>query len=250
MGGRVAALCAIVLAGCRINFDEAPLDAPGDTAVPDGDRPAVVGCPAFALFCDDFELGDLSRWSDTLLQGSATAIVSGTRVHGGSFALETRVDPAAMDGGNALAAVMLAPQSTRALAVRQWINLGVELRNFNIVVELRNTATNEYVAVGGNNSANWVATEDPGTGAVDHQTGVATPGLDVWTCVELVYVFTPPSMPRLELYVNDMMVLDDASVYTTPEVDEVRIGIARADLTGFSLFTDDVVIADQRIGCQ
>ena len=249
MGGRIA-VCAIVLAGCRINFDAAPLDARDDAETTDGDGPAVADCPSFALFCDDFEGGDLSRWSRTLQQGPATAVVSTTRVHDGTFALETRVDPAAMDGGNAAAAVMLAPQSTGALAVRQWINLGAVLRDFNIVVEMRNTATNEYVAAGGNNSANWVSTEDPGTGAVDHQTGVATPALDVWTCVELVYVFTPPSMPRLELYVNDTMVLDDASVYTTPEFDEVRVGIARADQTGFSLFTDDVVIADQRIGCQ
>lgn len=247
---RDAALCAIVLAGCRINFDAAPLDARDDAEVTEGDGPAVADCPSFALFCDDFEAGDLGRWSRTLLQGPASAVVSATRVHGGSFALETRVDPAAMDGGNAAPAITFSPQSTGVLAVRQWLNLDAVLRDFNIVVELRNTATNEYVALGGNNSANWVSTEDPGTGAVDHQTGVATPGLDVWTCVELVYVFTPPSMPRVELYVNDTMVLDDASAYLTQELDEVRVGIARADMTGFSLFTDDVVIADQRIGCQ
>jgi len=247
MVGRCGAVCAIVLAGCRFNFDPRVIDGGGDTAA---DTPPVLGCPSFALFCDDFEGGDLSRWTTTKLQGPAAATVSGTRVHGGSFALETKVDPAAADGGNAAPALMLPPQSTGVLAVRQWIALDATLRDFNIVVEMWNTATLEYVAVGGNNSANWVVTEDPGTGAVDHQTGVPTPGLDVWTCVEVVYAFTPPGAPRLELYVNDAMVFDDASTYTTPSFDEVRVGITRADMTGFSLFTDDVVIADQRIGCQ
>src|SRR5690606_36729048 len=143
-------------------------------------------------------------------------------------ALETRVDPAAMDGGNAAGAVALAPQPTGVLAVRPWIKVGTVLRDFDIVAGIRNAATFEHVAVGGNNSGNWVSTEDAGMGAVDHQTGVAAPGLDVWTCLELVYAFDPPQ-PRIELYVDDVMVLDDASTYTAPEFDEVRIGISRAD---------------------
>lgn len=247
MVGRIGAGCAIVLAGCRINFDPRASDDGGGTTP---DARVVPGCPAFALFCEDFEGGDLSRWSRTVLDGPATATVTRTRVHGGSFALETRVGPAANDGGNAMATLTLPRQSTGALAVRQWIDLDVTLDNFNIVAELGNADALAYVAAGGNNSANWVMTEDPGTGAVDHQTSVPTPALDVWTCVELVYAFTPPGAPRVELYVNDAMVLDDSSAYTTPSFDEVRVGITRADMTGFSLFTDDVVIADQRIGCQ
>src|SRR5690606_19864837 len=101
-------------------------------------------------------------------------------------------------------------------------------------------ATGEYVTAGGNNDTNWVSTENDATVSVDHHSATATPGLDVWTCVELVYAFTPPGAPRVELYVNDAQVLDVASVHVAPSFDEVRIGIVRADSAGFSLFIDDV----------
>lgn len=252
MRGRAAVVCGLVLAGCRLNFDALPPDGvvddgAVDSPLLDGESPPPGGCPSFAVFCDDFESGNTSRWDTTVLDGPATLVVSTMRARSGTFALEAQVGPDDQDAGEASLVRAIPPHSTGVLAARLWINLAAPLRYFNLVFDFRAQA-GEYVTIGGDNNGNWVSTENDGTIAFDHLTTTPTPPLDTWTCVELVYSFTPST--RIQFYVNDGIVLDAPSVHDAPSLDEVRIGVTRADMLGFTVYVDDLAVATQRIGCE
>src|SRR5690606_20246765 len=129
--------------------------------------------------------------------------------------------------------VRIPEQASSALAVRQWINLGSPLENFNLIVVLRHDATTDYVTAGGNNSTNWVSTEVEGVDSVDHHSMTAAPPLDTWTCVELVFTFG--ATPRVQIYASDVLVLDAFSVYTSIAFNEVGLGVVRSGPAGFWL---------------
>lgn len=248
-------LCALLTAGCgRLAFeshDSGLADAP---PARDGDAAdaadALSGCPSGAILCDDFEIGDLSRWSGLLLDGPATLDVNGTRVHTGMFALDAAVGPAASDGGNAVPYLHLATaRSTGVLAVREWLSLDSTLQLFNMMIVMHNEGTNQFVAAGGNNVGDWVVTDDDGNGpTIDHQSTSPTPAVGTWTCVELVYSFPPVN--RIELFVDDTRVLDAVPSDAAPAFTDFQVGVGRADMTGMHVYVDDVVIADHRIGCE
>lgn len=250
-------LCAVLCAACgRLGFESrdsgrAAGDAPSvDDADGPGDADALVACPLDALLCDDFETGDLSRWSGTLLDGPATLDVNAMQAHTGSLALEATVAAAAADGGNAVPYFHLSvARSTGTLALREWLSVASTLQLFNMMLVMHNETTNQFVAAGGNNDGQWVVTDDDGDGpTIDHQSASPTPAVGTWTCVELVYTFTPS--PRIELYVNDTRVLDAVPSDATPAFTDFQVGVGRADMTGMHVFVDDVVVADHRIGCE
>lgn len=238
----------VVVGGCgRVRFEGVDTDgATSDAAAPD---PPVTGCPTFALFCDDFELGNLGRWSGTVTRESGTVEVVGTRARSGSFALHSTVDADPSEIGAANPFLRIAPQTTGVIAVRQWINLASPLSGFSLVSMLVDDPATNYLAVGGDNSGNWVSTEESDAGQFDHRTTVETPGNDVWTCVELVFTFPGAGTGRVQIFVDDAEILDVESMDPAPEFEEVHVGITRGDEAGFRAFTDDVVIASQRIGC-
>jgi hypothetical protein len=253
----VVLLCAVLSAACgRLAFEshdsglaDASAASDGDAADA-GDADALSACPPDALLCDDFETGDLCRWSGLLLDGPATLDVDATQVHTGALALDATVAPAASDGGNAVPYLHLATaRSTGVLAVREWLSVASTLQLFNMTIVMHNETTNQFVAAGGNNTGDWVITDDDGNGpTIDHQSTAPTPAVGTWTCVELVYTFPPDS--RIELFVDDTLVLDTVPSDVAPAFTDFQVGVGRADMTGMQVFVDDVVIADHRIGCE
>src|SRR5688572_492694 len=179
----------LALYGCRIGFDATDRsdatrgdDGSGDSTTIDG--PAVVGCPVFAMFCDDFELGNLSRWTKTDVTVAAGYVkASGARVRNGSFALEAFSPAGTTEVVDAV--LQFSAQTTGTLAVRSWFNATIRLDGYDLVTALSNKQTPQYATAGGNSSSLWVSTEaDVNDMGFDHPSSTPTPNTDVWTCLE------------------------------------------------------------------
>jgi hypothetical protein len=247
-------ICALGLAGCgRFGFG-----GPGDAGngVADGapDGAAIDGsaaCPDFALHCDGFESGGLGAWPVIRINGPGTASVVSTPVRTGSFALDAAVGAAMVTGGAAAPSFVFAERSTGVLAIRQWINLEVPMERFDLAAQLGNPATGQFVTMGGDNNGIWVSSDqDAGSVLTDHVGTMATPPVGVWTCVELVVTFPAgPTPGRVQVFADDVAVIDATIADPTPAYTRAEIGVIRADRIGFAVGVDDVVIAAQRVTC-
>ncbi len=236
----------LVLTGCgRIDFD-----ARSDSG-PVNDTTTTVSCPAFAVFCDDFETGDLSRWTRIATFGQGSAIVGSTRVRGGRFALESTVLASATPDGTQAPALTIQARTSGILAVRAWLNSPEPLINFDLVLSFVHQSSPQYVSLGGDGNGHWTSTEDGSpAGLTNHMTSNADDAIiDHWTCVELVYAFLSGTAAHIQAFADNSLVLDADAVDPTPIFDDVLVGIPRADKGGYHVFVDDVVVADQRIGC-
>jgi hypothetical protein len=214
--------------------------------VPDArevDAPPVnVGCPD-AVQCDDFEAGDLAAWTVKQSVSDATVAVSAGQAHSGMRAVEATVPVKPFSGSSAYISRDSALQSTGMLAARVWIYAPQPVDDFSGV--LRFGGPDRYVMVSGNNLERWTVSENSAAGLFDHTSNVtAVP--NAWTCLELVYTFSPP---RIRLFIDETMVIDQAAQDGTPMFDEAGAGVTRAPLAGFRVFVDDFVVANQPIGC-
>jgi hypothetical protein len=239
-------LALVVVVGCgRIGFD------PTGTT----DASIVAGCPSTALLCDDFESGDVSRWTGTSMFTNASLTVDGQRPHGGAFALDATVPTEATSGGLAATCFAFPTIATGTLAFRAWVNFGdaqLEFDSFMALWSLPSCVDPdpvEYVNVACDSNGMWDLTDDNSVpnGPIDHPGTTACPPPGVWSCVELDYNFGPPA--RMQLYVNDAIVVDDAPADPTPSFVEAATGITRAIMSGSHVFVDDVVVDRRHIGC-
>jgi hypothetical protein len=245
---------ALVIAGCgHLGFqtsDGAVGDGARDGARDSIDRTdvAAAACPAFALFCDDFETGDVSRWTGTHLDPGVSLGIESATVHGGMYALQGTVPMGSTDGDAASVTKTFGDQSTGMIAVREWIYQVQPLNHFDGVMILEPVASGlPAVLVAGDGSTLWDVSEDSGT-SVDHGT-TQTVATTMWTCVELDYTFGSPS--TIELYVADALVLQVAATDTATTFGRLFAGAARSSsVVGTNTIIDDVVIAQQHIGCQ
>ncbi|HEY5921719.1 MAG TPA: hypothetical protein VIV11_08610, partial [Kofleriaceae bacterium] len=230
----------LAMACGRIRFDEVSDGALGDAVKP------PLACPELSILCDDFETGTTSMWTGTSIDPGATIEVTTEFPHTGRFSLDANV-PAIRNG--AYATVYYGnpvPQSTGVIAMRSWIYATTLFTRFDEVSGLYNTAT-QYFVVGCDDLNHWSATESSDqTGIVDHLTSVPC-APQLWYCVELVYDL---SARRASVFVDDAVVVDIAVVDPAPQFTRLETGASRADAAGFRVFVDDVVIANQRIGCQ
>jgi hypothetical protein len=95
------AILAFALAACgRVGFEAAE-------------------CPPFAEFCDDFESGDLTKWSWTGVAPGATVVATETHAHSGKWGMLVAAPPTT-DGG-ATAGFEYAATSTGTVAIREWV---------------------------------------------------------------------------------------------------------------------------------
>ncbi len=161
-------------------------------------------CPAFAVFCDDFESGDLAGWTRTDLSPGAVATVDRTEAHSGVFGLDATVPVEAGDGGAATAALAIPTATTGMLATREWMDLSASLDDYEGVIIYGNGATGQYAVVGADCQGMWNAGEQTGSDLVDHPGMVPSPALATWTCIELDYTFPANGdAARMQLFVGD-----------------------------------------------
>jgi len=237
-------LVVFALAGCgRVGF------ADGSDGVGGGDDGGDVAgpCPSSAVLCDDFESGDISMWSGlTVSLGGASVTASAAQPRNGGFSLDANV-PMLGNGTSANVIRSIPLRTTGVLAARLWILAPTMFTRFDAVVRFWHTPTNQYMVVGCDSTNHWTAGENDGVGVIDHVSTVPCGPGPSWHCVEQVYSL---DSRRVEVYIDGANVIDEAVADPAPKFSQVDVGAVRADAAGFRVFVDDVVIADQRIGCQ
>jgi hypothetical protein len=246
-------LGAAAMTGCgRIGFSALAGDGGrGDGTHTDGVLAdgVAVECPAFAFFCDGFETGDVSRWSDSGAGPNGTLVVQSTTVHTGQYAVRGSMPNGSMVGQEADVGESFASISTGMLAVREWVYQPQPLINFDGVLLLYNKSNSDYVVLGGNTTGLWEATENSSAGLHDYLTTTAAPE-NQWLCVELDYAFMPGGgASTIDLYVDDVSVLSSAVTNPAPAFDLVQVGVAHTDSGGSTTIVDDAAMATQHIGC-
>jgi hypothetical protein len=225
------------IAGCgRVAFD--PVGGNG------GDGSVASSCPTFALFCDGFESGDISAWSGRSVATGGTVVASQEHVHAGSFALDATM-PMLANGSVAAVLHDFPPASSGVIAVRVWIYTLQPLIDYNAPLNFVDVF-GHYALVAGA-GPNWVISEKSTGGGLVNHFGTPIPPVDTWTCVELDVTFSPP---QFALFVDDTLSVAAAPADPAPLYRQIEVGIARADIAGYRVFVDDVVQADQHIGCQ
>jgi hypothetical protein len=235
--------------------------APGDGAVPgDGSSDGAAGdlgrgpaCPTPNLFCDDFESGSTSKWNDLTIKGKTNLMVDGVQPFGGSFALDVTSQPNMVDLGvfqseNATVGWTMTPTGLSTLATRFYVRTATNPGSYTLFLGL--FANTSGWAVGVDGAGHWVVTQDQGN-SPDLTTSVAMP-FGQWVCVELIV--DPPGVMnpagRVRLLTDGSTIIDTApATFTAPTIFEV--GLVRSPGTVASrVFIDDVVLANQPIGCE
>ncbi|HTL35823.1 MAG TPA: hypothetical protein VL326_21990 [Kofleriaceae bacterium] len=202
-------------------------------------------CPAFAILCEDFESG-LTQWPMSEIVGPSTTMITTVRPHTGTHALESTTN----QSGSAGVAGIIAPigaHSTGVIAARLWVNATVPIENFDLVISLGDALNDNYTTVGGNGVGDWVVSEArTSAGTVDTDSTTATKA-NQWVCVEVVFTFTATA--HFDVFVDGTQVVMANARTPIPTYDTIRVGAVRGDNLGFHVFTDDVAVATQRIGC-
>ncbi|HSD87986.1 MAG TPA: hypothetical protein VLB44_10750 [Kofleriaceae bacterium] len=237
-GSHHLAICLSIGAlGCgRLDFelrnDAAPADSTG------------FACPVFAQFCDGFESGDISRWSGSSVATGGTLTVTTSVVHSGLFALEATMPPQ-QTGAGAKVSYSFPTQTTGRLALREHVFMPEQLSDYDGVIEFSGGLL-QYIGLYVEPSLMWAVSEDSnGGGLADYPIAVlAQPGR--WYCVELEVVFSPPTVI---VYIDDTQVLMTPMADPSPFYNEVSGGMTRASMDGGHAIIDDVVVANQHIGC-
>jgi len=223
--------------------------APDLTTTIDGGA-AISGCPAGAIFCDDFETGDLSRWPNPVTNCKAGTVegVDGTRAFRGARSLHATEPNTGVSGGCDLS-LPINPVSSGVLAVRFYVYSPALLRgDWTGLLYFDDGA---YVALGDNTMPGqwkiyWAA-DYYGIGVQE------TPG--AWQCVEEVLDVTNS---RIELFVDDAA---NPNPSKAPIVTLPNVGVGTISTIDFGLMNtpgglaedvsfDDVAVANHRIGCE
>jgi len=128
-----AAIAACTIAGCgRVGFDLDDATPGSDGALPADAKP-VPACSAYqnALFCDDFEGGDLSKWFLNL-DGSNTVVHDTAFTRTGSGAAHSR---AVETGAARLIATVLGGATSGTFYARfyQWVPQGPVIDDISLV---------------------------------------------------------------------------------------------------------------------
>jgi len=243
----------VALASCgRYGFTPSE-DPSGDGgALGDGRRDGLGDgggnglCPAFAILCEDFESGSLTQWPMSEIVGPSTTMITTVRPHSGTRALESTTN---QSGGAGVAAIIapIGNHSTGVIAARVWVNAPVPIENFDLLFSIGDALNDNYSSVGGNGVADWVVSEArTSSGTFDTDSTTATQA-NQWACVELVFTFG--STAHFDVFVDGAQVLMANAMTPTPTYDTIRVGAVRGDNLGFHVFTDDVAVATQRVGC-
>jgi hypothetical protein len=252
---RLLAFGLCVAACGRLDFDghahdAMPLaDAPPSDAIATPDSDAGGGCPSFAVFCDDFESGNLSKWTGEDVPASQT--VDAAARYTGNYGYDAVVptDMGAGAEGDAYRSSTAVTYATGTLAIREWVYSPAQLINYvgTMEVTLGPPATAmQYLEVISNDVGAWSLSEFGSAGLHDHEGSIAAQTA-TWTCVELVIDLG--SAASVTLYIDGSATTQGSLTNAGDSYDTIAVGVTRANAGGFELYIDDVAIAMQRIGC-
>jgi hypothetical protein len=225
-----------------------PVGEGGPVGEDGGDAAATV-CPAGA-FCDDFESGLLAaRWAVEEDAQRSHVVADGMRAHVGSRALHVSINAAGESGG--AVQHVIGPRSTGLVVVRAWYYLTAPASSV-ALMELRREGRS-FGGVSLKLSSTKVEYDITDTKGVfrDGATGLAMT-FGEWVCMR--FAVELGTAGRVRILSGDATLLESVPTNTLADADAwtaVSIGLPYvADAAGAEAFVDDVVIADQMVGCQ
>src|SRR5258706_12238524 len=141
----------VLVTGCgRIGFDA--LGGPNPDAL-------ANTCPSNALLCDDFESGDIGRWTAMNVAGAGSLAVDAVHVRSGAYGLHAVVDPAPLSGNAAYVMFDMGTQTTGTVSVREWVLVDQPLTNFDIAILLRTPSLDRYGSAAVSAAGMWVSSD-------------------------------------------------------------------------------------------
>ncbi len=216
----------------------------GDVQGSDGDRDsAPPGCSPGAVFCDDFESGDLAKWAGTDTIDGSTIAVAGDPVHAGSFALLGTTQGVSL-GDYADAHVTFASPSTGSTSARAFLFKVGSSAEDSSALELSNTGLGGSLSVHLDPDTNWEVTEAPAAGASQTLT-TTVPFTAIWVCIEVGY---DAEGGMIELFIDDTLAASAPAV-EVESYDAISLPVLHSSDAGTSIAVDDVVVAGAHIGC-
>lgn len=237
-------LAVLLLAGCGSLLDLQPPPVPAD----------AVGAPRWR-FDDDFESGDLQRWTMTTpVQSNGTFEIASSGAHGGAHALH--VTAAAGGTGYQYAleqwtqATPAAPAaSTGTIAVRAWVRaaaLDVDTRELSFAEGGASPSAFTSAGLGHTNAGEtWgFILSDESTASYPRQSEhVVEDALGGWHCVE--YDVAVADDGHLALYMDGaLQIAGDATTLASHGWDSATIGLGFSSGAAMSdVYIDDVAIA-------
>jgi hypothetical protein len=226
-------------------------DGGEDLAAPPADLAAgdlaSANCPLGALFCDDFELDNLSRWDKLNIKydaGSQLAIQTARAAHG-TFALEA-IGTGTSGAQNFVAVEKDFPAGLAPpLAVRANIFAAQTLDHFTLVMVLSDNSTHGF-SMGGDTNATWVITEDEAVQPDRHSDMVPTDS-GKWHCLEIVV----DAAGNVTGYVDNHALIGPFPRASAVNYTQVIVGITRTATPSppTDIFVDDVAVGPARLYC-
>ena len=228
-----------------------PLDlatgAPDDMASPPPTGPdmtAVLSCPPGAIFCDDFEGNNLTKWTDVVVKQDAGSLTvqSAIKAHG-TYALKALGNGAPSPGDIYCNVEKDFTPTAPPFALRANVYTPAPLGNFDIVIALYDSTTHGF-AIGGDGSNTWVVTQDQ-AGAADQHSDMVPTGSNQWHCVELVI----DAAGKATLFVDNHAIIGPWQRASAASYSSLFVGLPRSVDQNLVSYIDDVAIGPSRLYC-
>ncbi|HEY1587614.1 MAG TPA: hypothetical protein VGH63_18075, partial [Polyangia bacterium] len=147
---------------------------------------AIAVCPAGALFCDGFESGDFSKWTQASakMDAGAVAVQPTTKAHG-NYALRALANGASGNQVYAEAVKDFTPTAP-PFALRANVYLAQPIANYDQIISLyENESSTNAFAIGGDSNGSWEVSENESV-AGDFISDMVPTSAGSWHCIELV----------------------------------------------------------------
>lgn len=236
--------------------DAGGADAGGaDAGGADGSAPA---CPSSAIFCDDFESGGLSGWSIRTTSGSGNSVaaqgtVGAVAPYRGNFMLHAQSNPTA--NSRAVAQRSFSTVASGTFGLRAYVNAPTALSDTTGVFLLQDSATGTYLTVEQENGTIAVSRNNDSSGGYYWFTSApASLPANHWSCLEVVVDLG--SSGRVQLFLDGVSLIDsthDTTGGPSGGWDTLWAGISAhgtAASASEDVMLDDLVVAQQRVGCE
>ena len=208
---------------------------------------AVAICPATAIFCDDFETDDFSKWTAHSAKHDAgsTTVQSMTKAHG-TYAFKALANGAPGTQVYAQAQKDF-PPTAPPFALRANVYFPVELGHFNQLIALYENSLGSInsFSIGGDSNNFWEVSEDESTDAPDRLSDMVPTGAGAWHCVELVI----DAAGMVDFYVDNHHLIGPWPRATNVTYSMLLVGITRSVSTDLVAYIDDVAIGPSRLYC-
>ena len=237
----------------------APVGADGsqesaaDSGPADSDGSAASPCPAFAIFCEDFEKGTLDKFSSIEKSNAGDVSIVMTPVHMGARAMRAFGGiNAAVDGSvpqsEANAVASLGPPKTGLVVVRAYVYLPKALAGTTTIFKI-SAASGDDMNVKLQAPSGLLSVDTDTAGSGPDQLATKVPPYSKWFCLE--WRATLGTNGHHTLILDGTTILDaDENTFTAGGYDQLHVGFTAAGgASAHEVFYDDLAIATQPLPC-